>query len=328
MTTSGPVLVTGAAGFIGSHLTEALVEQGMNVRVFAHYNSRGDLAALKDLPSEVMQSVELVWGDLKDADAVRRAAKGAESIFHLGALIGIPYSYRNPRDVVETNVIGTLNALEAARDTEASRLVVVSSSEVYGTAVEVPMSESHPLQGQSPYSASKIGAEKLAESFYLSYGLPVTVVRPFNTYGPRQSDRAVIPTIISQALAGGEIRLGSVIPRRDFSFVTDTAEGLIAASRSDSAVGETINLGTGIDVSVSDVVLKVSELLGRELVVSAEDDRVRPPGSEVGRLQADFSKARQLCGWEPKVSLDEGLRRTIAWIRSNMNRFNPGVYGV
>jgi dTDP-glucose 4,6-dehydratase len=324
----GPVLVTGAGGFIGSHLCEFLVASGVEVRAFLHYNSRNDPGLLADLPADLLTQVDKRFGDLRDADTVRRAAGGVSCIFNLGALIGIPYSYQSPRDVVDTNMVGTLNVLEAARENDVARLIQISTSEVYGTAIYAPIDEKHPLQGQSPYSASKIGAEKLAESFHRSFELPVTVIRPFNNYGPRQSTRALIPTIISQALAGGELRLGSLAPTRDFTFVTDTVRGFTAIAASERALGETVNLGTGSEVSVGDLVALVSRLIGRELAVREEEQRLRPKASEVGRLLCDASKAAELCGWKAEVSLEEGLRRTIEWMKLELDRFQPAVYGV
>ncbi len=324
----GPVLVTGAGGFIGSHLTEHLVASGVEVRAFLHYNSRNDPGLLADVPAGVLAGIDKRFGDLRDSDTVRRAANGTTCIFNLGALIGIPYSYQSPRDVVDTNMIGTLNVLEAARENDVGRVIQISTSEVYGTAIYAPIDEKHPLQGQSPYSASKIGAEKLAESFFRSFELPVTVIRPFNNFGPRQSTRALIPTVISQALAGGELRLGSLAPKRDFTYVADTVRGFTAVAGSDRAVGETINLGTGTEVSIGDVVSMVSELVGRELVVKQDPQRLRPKASEVGRLLCDASKAAELCDWRAEIGLEEGLRRVVEWMAPNLARFEPTVYGV
>ncbi len=324
----GPVLVTGAGGFIGSHLTEHLVAGGVKVRAFLHYNSRNDPGLLADVPAGVLAEVDKHFGDLRDSDTLRRAAAGTSCIFNLGALIGIPYSYQSPRDVVDTNMVGTLNVLEAARENGVSRVIQISTSEVYGTAIYAPIDEKHPLQGQSPYSASKIGAEKLAESFFRSFELPVTVIRPFNTFGPRQSTRALIPTVISQALNGGEVHLGSLAPRRDFTYVADTVRGFTSVAGSEKAVGETINLGTGTEVSIGDVVRMVSKLIGRELVVEEDIQRLRPKDSEVGRLLCDAGKALELCGWKAEIGFEEGLRRTIAWMEPNITRFQPRVYGV
>jgi NAD dependent epimerase/dehydratase len=324
----GPVLVTGAGGFIGSHLTEQLVCRGERVRAFVRYNSRSDRGLLELLPPSILDSVEVVFGDLRDADRVRRAAKGVSAIFHLGAHIGIPYSYTSPRDVVETNVVGTLNVLEAAREQEVERFLHTSTSEVYGTARHVPMDETHPLTAQSPYAGSKIGADKLVESFHLSFGLQATIVRPFNTYGPRQSNRAVIPTIVTQALTGGELRLGSLDPTRDWTFVTDTATAFIAIAEEEATIGETLNLGTGTETSIREVVAIVGRLVGRDLTVQTDSQRIRPTASEVQRLVSDNSRCRQLCGWHPIVSMEEGLGNTVAWMRHQLGRYRTAEYAV
>jgi dTDP-glucose 4,6-dehydratase len=272
--------------------------------------------------------MELVLGDIRDSNCVREAIAGMDVVFHLAALIGIPYSYQAPQSYLHTNVEGTLNVLQAARELGTKRVVCTSTSEVYGTARYVRMDEEHPLQGQSPYSASKIAADKLAESYYLSFGLPVTVARPFNTYGPRQSARAVIPTIISQALLGSEIRLGSVAPTRDFNFVSDTVEGFVSTLSSEQAVGQVINFGTGKEVRIGELVCIIGGLLGKDLKVQTEDQRVRPNASEVGRLCADSAKARNLLGWGPRVALQDGLRQTIDWIQPNLKSFRVGGYTV
>jgi dTDP-glucose 4,6-dehydratase len=324
----GIVLVTGAGGFIGSHLVEELVRRGVQARAFVHYNSRSDIGMLAALPAELMGHYETVFGDLRDGDTVRRATRGASAVFHLGALIGIPYSYRSPRDVVQTNVLGTLNMLEAAREASVARFFQTSTSEVYGTARYVPIDEAHPLQGQSPYSASKIGADHLAESFFNSFNLPVTIVRPFNTYGPRQSARAIIPTIITQALTTGTVRLGSLTPTRDLNFVTDTVAGFLKIAQVPETVGETLNLGTGHETSVGELVEIIGRLAGRELVIEHDPQRVRPAHSEVERLVADATKARSLCAWQPTVSLEDGLCRTIEWLKANLARFRPEAYRV
>ena len=322
------VLVTGAGGFIGSHLTETLVRRGARVRAFLRYNSRGDRGLLDLLPAEMLASVDVRFGDLRDADMVRRVADGVDTIFHLGALIAIPYSYVSPRDVVDTNVGGTLNILEAARTNAVSRVIQTSTSEVYGTAQYVPIDEAHPLQGQSPYAASKIGADQLAESFHRSFDVPVAIVRPFNTYGPRQSARAIVPTIVSQALTGETLRLGSLTPTRDLLYVADTAEGFCAVAECDAAVGRTVNLGTGRAVSIGDLVATVGQVLGRRLDVVEDEQRIRPTRSEVQRLMANASLARQLCGWEARVSLEDGLRLVVEWLRENLARYRPEVYAV
>lgn len=322
------VLVTGAGGFIGSHLVEELVRRGSRVRAFLHYNSRGDRGLLERLPERIVEEIDIVFGDLRDTETVGRAANGVRTLFHLGALIGIPYSYVSPRDVLETNVMGTLNVLEAARQQGVERVIHTSTSEVYGTARYVPIDENHPLQGQSPYSASKIGAEQLAISFHRSFGLGVTVVRPFNTYGPRQSTRAIVPTVITQALSEDRLRLGSTRPTRDLVFVADTAAGFISIAQSDRTRGEVVNIGTGSDISIGELVHRVGVILGRELVVEEDSNRVRPASSEVDRLVADASKCKQLCGWLPAVPLDEGLVRTIEWLRDNLTLYRPRAYAV
>jgi nucleoside-diphosphate-sugar epimerase len=280
------------------------------------------------LEQEVQESIESVAGDLRDADTVRRAFKGADTAFHLGALVGIPYSYASPRDVVDVNLIGTLNVLEAAREAEVRRLVHTSTSEVYGTAQWVPMSEQHPLNAQSPYAASKVAADQLALSFHRSFGLPVTVARPFNTYGPGQTARAIVPTVISQALQGDVLQLGTLSARRDLTYAGDTAQGFLAVASAERAVGEVLNFGTGHDVSVADIVGLVGELLGRELRVEVDERRVRPVASEVERLLSDATKVRETCGWQPTVSLRDGLTRTIEWIREHADRYRPREYAV
>lgn len=322
------VLVTGAGGFIGSHLIERLVREGAHVRAFVRYNSRGDEGLLKLLPREIYRELEVVAGDLRDADAVRAAMQAIETVFHLGALIAIPYSYRHPREVVETNIIGTLNVLMAARDLDVARIVHTSSSEVYGTAQYTPINEQHPLQGQSPYSASKIGADKIAESFHRSFGLPVVTLRPFNTYGPRQSARAVIPTIITQALTCSEIHLGALSPRRDFTFVSDTVEGFFRAGSVPAAIGQELNIGAGECISIEDLVYKIMALIGWELPVMCQEERLRPEQSEVLQLHAEATKARDLLAWEPQVSLTEGLTHTITWISDHLDLYRPGQYEV
>ncbi|HEX3146254.1 MAG TPA: GDP-mannose 4,6-dehydratase [Pyrinomonadaceae bacterium] len=323
-----PVLVTGAAGFIGSHLVEDLVSQGARVRAFVRYTSRGDIGLLRYLTDDLFGKIEIVHGDLRDSSAVHRAMEGSEYVFHLGALIAIPYSYVNPREVVDTNVIGTLNVLEAARLTKPRRVIHTSTSEVYGTAKFVPITEEHPLQGQSPYSASKIGADKIAESYYRSFDTPVVTVRPFNTFGPRQSTRAVIPTIITQALTRREIRLGSLAPTRDFTFVADTARGFICAAEAEGVLGHEINLGTNNEISVGDLAQRIAGLLGEEISIVCEEERLRPGKSEVERLHADNSLAASLMGWTPQVSLDDGLQRTIDWIAEHRDLYRVAGYHV
>ena len=322
------VLVTGAGGFIGSHLTERLAQEGANVRAFIRYNSRGDEGLLSLLPHKIYDRRQVIAGDLRDVEAVRQAVRDADTVFHLGALIAIPYSYIHPREVVETNVMGTLNVLMAAREYGVRRVVHTSTSEVYGTARYVPIDEKHPLQGQSPYSASKIGADKIVQSFQLSFDLPVATLRPFNTYGPRQSARAVIPTIISQALTRDEIHLGALSPMRDFTFVTDTVEGFLKMAQVETAIGEEINIGAGDCISIGELAHKILSLVERDIPIITENQRLRPEKSEVMRLHADNSKAYNLLGWKPQVSLDEGLDHTIAWIREHLDRYRPEIYEV
>lgn len=322
------VLVTGAGGFIGSHLTEALVKAGAKVRVFIRYNSRDGRGNLEDLEPKVLEEIEIIAGDLRDADVIERSVKGCDAVFHLGALVGIPYSYKNPREVVETNIMGTFNVLTAARDHGVERIVHTSTSEVYGSARYVPIDESHPLQGQSPYSASKIGADKLAESYYASYDLPVVTVRPFNCYGPRQSARAVIPTLITQALACEEIRLGNTGTLRDFTFVSDTVEGFIKAALMQAAVGKVVNVGSGQEISIGQLAHLIIKTLGSPAKIVVDESRLRPNRSEVTRLLADNRLAKETLGWEPQVSLEEGIKRTIAWIATHINRFQLGKYQV
>lgn len=321
------VLVTGAAGFIGSHLTEALLRRGDRVRAFIRYNSSNSWGWLDATPPEVRRELEIVRGDLKDAHAVRKAVQGTELVFHLGALIAIPYSYVHPNDFVQTNISGTMHVLQACLDAGA-RVIHTSTSEVYGTARRVPIDEEHPLQGQSPYSASKIGADKMAESFYLSFGLPVTVVRPFNTYGPRQSARAVIPTIISQALSGEKVLLGSLDPSRDLTFVEDTVRGFLLAGDCPSAAGQVLNLGTGRAITIGELARKIIEFVGRPVEIQSDAQRVRPQGSEVMRLLSDPSKAKKTLGWEAAIDLEEGLRRTIDWMKANRDRYKTEIYNL
>ncbi|NLG98582.1 MAG: SDR family NAD(P)-dependent oxidoreductase [Chloroflexi bacterium] len=321
------VLVTGAGGFIGSHLTEQLVRCGANVRAFVRYNSRADPGLLRQAAPEMRREIEIVAGDLRDSSAVQKAVEDVELVFHLGALISIPYSYHHPREVVETNVIGTFNVLMACLDKGISRLIHTSTSEVYGTALRVPIDEEHPLQGQSPYSASKIGADKLVESFFRAYDLPVVTVRPFNTYGPRQSARAVIPTIITQALTQDEIYLGAMDTRRDFTFVSDTVSGFIRAAQAGSSIeGQTFNLGTGTEVTIGEVAQKILEIINRPVRILNDPQRMRPGKSEVMRLVSDNRLAGEALGWQPEVSLDDGLRQTIAWIHQHLDDYRIGVY--
>jgi len=320
------ILVTGAGGFIGSHLVERLMEAGASVRAFIRYNSRADPGLLRMASPETVSRLELIGGDLRDFDAVRKAVEGCEFVFHLGALISIPYSYLHPVEVAGTNFMGTLNILMACRDSGIQRLIHTSTSEVYGTALKPMIDESHPLQGQSPYSASKIGADKLAESFYCAYQLPLVTVRPFNTYGPRQSARAVIPTIITQAIAGNTIHLGNLDAIRDFTYVADTVNGFLCAAIAKDVDGCTFNLGTGDAVSVGDLTAKIIQQVGNHVKVEVDRDRLRPQKSEVKRLLSDNSLARERLGWKPLVSLDDGLEKTISWIRENLNHYRVGTY--
>lgn len=322
------VLVTGATGFIGSHLVETLVNAGVQVRAFAQYNSQNNTGLLEILPENIGKEVEIVWGDVKEMESVKKACDGCAVIFHLASLVGIPYSYLHPQEVVMTNTIGTLNILITSRENEVEKTVITSTSEVYGTAKYVPIDENHPLQGQSPYSASKIAADKLAESFFCAYNLPVATCRPFNTYGPRQSMRAVIPTIITQALTKNEIHLGSVTPTRDLNYVLDTVAGFIRIAESPRSVGEVINIGAGFEISIGDLATKICSLLGKDLPVVSDEKRLRPTKSEVNRLFADNQKAKELLDWAPQVSLDEGLKRTISWIESSLDAFQSDKYYV
>lgn len=322
------LLITGASGFIGSHLVEEMVRRGAQVKAFVHYNSRGDIGLLRYADPQVLSEVELYFGDLKDPDAVRKAMEGTRLVFHLGALIGIPYSYVHPYDVVQTNVIGTLNVLTAARQLELERVIHTSTSEVYGSARYVPIDEAHPLQGQSPYSASKIGADKLAESFHLSFGMPITTVRPFNTYGPRQSTRAVIPTIIVQALTQDVIKLGNLDTTRDFTYVVDTARGFIAAAETEATIGEVFNLGVGEEISIGELANLIIKIVGRDVRIECESARMRPEGSEVNRLLSNNSKARQLTGWAPQFSFEQGLTQTIKWISQHLDIYQAKRYAI
>lgn len=318
-------LVTGAGGFIGSHLAEHLVRAGARTRAFVHYNSLGRRGWLDD--SEVVGDIEVFAGDICDRDSLTAAMSGVDVVFHLASLIAIPYSYSAPESYVRTNVHGTLNVLQAARHAGVERIVHTSTSEVYGTALHVPISEDHPLQGQSPYSASKIGADKIAESMARSFELPVVTVRPFNTYGPRQSARAVIPTIITQCLSGAErLRLGNLQPTRDLNYVSDTVSGFVAAALADGVVGETINIGSGREISIGDLARLIADLTGSSIGVEVDRDRLRPDRSEVDRLLADNARAERLLGWRTEVSLEAGLQSTIEWFRNNLHGYRPDEY--
>jgi NAD dependent epimerase/dehydratase len=320
------VLVTGAGGFIGSHLVEQLVVRGASVRAFVRYNSRADPGLLRMLSSDTQGQVKLIAGDLRDTHAIRRAIEGCQIVFHLGALISIPYSYYHPVEVAETNLVGTLNVLMGCQDSDVERLIHTSSSEVYGTARQVPIDESHPLQGQSPYSASKIGADKLAESFYCAYDMPVVTIRPFNTFGPRQSARAVIPTIITQALTRRTIRLGNLETSRDFTYISDTVEGLLLAAEVNGIEGQTFNLGTGKEISIRDLAQMIIEKVGRNVKITKDPLRLRPEKSEVQRLISNNSMAQQHLGWTPRISFEQGLELTIEWIKDHINLYRAGQY--
>ena len=320
------VLVTGAAGFIGSHLTERLVELGADVRAMVRYSSSGSWGWLDSSP--VKDELDVFAGNICDRGCVQEAMQGCDVVFHLAALIAIPYSYRAPVSYVDTNVGGTLNVLEAARQLETPRIVHTSTSEVYGTALHVPIDEEHPLQGQSPYSATKIGADKLAESYYRSFDIPVVTVRPFNTFGPRQSTRAVIPTIISQCLAEKTVRLGNLDPTRDLNYVANTAEGFVLAATAEAAVGRTINLGSGKEISIGELAELICALVGVPPNIECESERLRPDKSEVDRLLADNTLAKTLLGWEPVVEFEEGLRRTIDWFSQHVEEYRTNVYTV
>jgi dTDP-glucose 4,6-dehydratase len=322
------MLVTGAGGFIGSHLVEHLVAEGARVRAFCRYNGRNDRGALEWLAPEILSEVDVVLGDVRDVESVSEALRDIDTVFHLAAQIAVPYSFANPRDFFETNVLGSLNVAQIARARETNRVVHVSTSEVYGSAQTVPIAEDHPLEPRSPYAASKLAAEKLMTSFYHSYALPAVVVRPFNTYGPRQSARAFIPTVVSHALESSTVRLGALHPTRDLLYVADTVRGLTAAASAPEVAGRVIALGTGRETAVGDVVKRVGDLVGRELVVEQDPQRLRPEGSEVDRLVCDPQLARTALDWRSEVDLDDGLQRTIAWISANSRRFRTGEYVV
>lgn len=318
------VLVTGAGGFIGSHLTERLVQLGARTRAFVHYRATGTWGWLDESPYK--DHLEIVAGDITDRDSVRRAMQGIEIVFHLAALIAIPFSYQAPTAYLRTNVEGSLNVLQAALETGVERVVHTSTSEVYGTARYVPIDESHPLQGQSPYAATKIAADKLAEAFHCSYNLPIAIVRPFNTFGPRQSARAIIPTIIAQALTRDAIKLGNLQPTRDFNYIADTVHGFIRVAESPASIGEVINIGSGREISIERVARMIMQEVGRDLPIIREEERIRPDTSEVNRLLADISKARRLLNWQPRYTLEEGLRMTVEWIHGHLEYYKPDVY--
>lgn len=323
------VLVTGADGFIGSHLTDLLVEQGYDVKAFVFYNSFNRWGWLDTFPKDKLDQIEIFTGDIRDPNGVHEAMRGVEEVFHLAALIAIPFSYHSPDSYVDTNVKGTLNVLQAARKLETSRVLVTSTSEVYGTAKYVPIDEAHPYQGQSPYSATKIGADRLAESFYRSFGTPLTIVRPFNTYGPRQSARAVIPTIITQLLSGKkEIRLGSLTPTRDFNYVKDTVNGFLEISRSEKTIGEEINVATQHEISIGELAEEIIRQINPEARIVCEEQRLRPTNSEVNRLLGSNKKIMELTSWRPQYTLSEGIAETIDWLKDNMDFYKPDVYNI
>jgi NAD dependent epimerase/dehydratase len=325
------ILVTGAGGFIGSHLVETLVREGHDVKAFVHYNSFNSWGWLDHCDQQVKDAIEVFSGDVRDPNGVRTAIKGCEVVFHLAALIGIPYSYHSPDSYVDTNIKGTLNILQAVRDYNVSKMVVTSTSEVYGTAQYVPINEKHPLQGQSPYSASKIGADKIAESFYRSFETPVVIARPFNTYGPRQSARAIIPTIITQILEGKkEIHLGSLHPTRDLNFVTDTCRGFIALAKYDEAMGNEVNIGSGQEISIGELANLIISLMNSKARIVSEDIRKRPEKSEVERLLCNNDMICKLTGWKPEIPLREGIIKTIEWFKKGeyVGKYKSDVYNV
>lgn len=326
---SKKILVTGAEGFIGSHLTEELVKRGYDVRAFILYNSFNNWGWLEDLPDDIMEHVEVFAGDVRDPNGVLEAMKGCDAVFHLAALIAIPFSYHSPDTYVDTNIKGTLNVLQAARKLDLDRVLVTSTSEVYGTAQYVPIDENHPYQGQSPYSATKIGADRLAESFYCSFDLPVTIVRPFNTYGPRQSARAVIPTIITQLLAGKEeIELGSLTPTRDFNYVKDTANGFIDIYESPKTIGEEINIATQQEISIGELAEELIKQINPNARIVCDEERLRPEKSEVNRLLGSNEKILRLTDWQPKYSFEQGLAETIDFLRNNIDRYKTDIYNI
>ncbi|MCI9082429.1 MAG: SDR family NAD(P)-dependent oxidoreductase [Lachnospiraceae bacterium] len=322
-------LVTGADGFIGSHLVETLLEKGYEVRAFVCYNSFGSWGWLDTLPKEKLNHIEIFAGDIRDPNGVREAMKGADQVFHLAALIAIPFSYHSPDSYVDTNIKGTLNVLQAARGLDTEKVMVTSTSEVYGTAQYVPIDEKHPFQSQSPYSASKIGADRLAESFYRSFELPVAIARPFNTYGPRQSARAVIPTIISQLLAGKEeIRLGSLSPTRDFNYVKDTAAGFLAIAESPHTVGQEINIATGQEISIGKLAETIIRQVNPQARIICDEQRLRPEKSEVNRLLGSNARLKELTDWQQRYTFEQGIAETIAWMRENMGRYKADIYAL
>lgn len=323
------ILVTGADGFIGSHLVERLISEGCEVKAFVYYNSFNTWGWLDSLPKEILQEVEVFTGDIRDPNGVREAMKDVNQVFHLAALIAIPFSYHSPDSYVDTNIKGTLNVLQAAKDLKTSRILVTSTSEVYGTAQYVPIDEKHPYQGQSPYSATKIGADRIAESFYRSFDMPITIVRPFNTYGPRQSARAVIPTIITQLLAGKEeIKLGSLTPTRDFNYVKDTANGFIEIAKSDKTIGEEINIATQHEISIGQLAEELIRQINSNAKIICDDQRLRPDKSEVNRLLGSNEKIRRLTKWKPQYTLEQGLSETIEFFKHNLDKYKVDIYNI
>jgi len=326
---SKKVMVTGADGFIGSHLTQQLIREGYDVTAFCLYNSFGQWGWLDTLSKEEKASMNVVLGDVRDPNGVRVAMKGQDTVFHLAALIAIPFSYHSPDTYVDTNVKGTLNILQAARDLDTRRVLVTSTSEVYGTAQYVPIDEKHPYQGQSPYSATKIGADRIAESFYRSFETPVTIVRPFNTYGPRQSARAVIPTIITQLLSGQEeIKLGSLTPTRDFNYVKDTANGFVSIAKHDNTIGRELNIATEKEISIGDLANEMIRQINPNARIICEEQRLRPEKSEVNRLLGTAKELNKLTGWKPNYTFEQGIAETIEWMRANLDRYKPEIYNV
>lgn len=323
------IIVTGADGFIGSHLVEELVKKGEKVRAFSFYNSFNSWGWLDTLPKEIMSEIEVVTGDIRDPNGVRVAMKGCDEVYHLAALIAIPFSYHSPDAYVDTNIKGTLNILQAAKDLNTSRILVTSTSEVYGSARYVPIDENHPFQGQSPYSATKIGADRLAESFYKSFNLPITIVRPFNTYGPRQSARAVIPTIIIQLLSGEEeIRLGSLTPTRDFNYVKDTVNGFIKIAKTDKTIGEEINIATQTEISIGELAEELIRQINPSAKIICEDERLRPEKSEVNRLLGSNQRIKELTDWQPEYTLESGLNKTIEFFKINSDKYKADIYNI
>ncbi len=323
------VLITGSEGFIGSHLTERLLELGADIRAFVLYNSFGRYGWLDDLSKQQLDKLEIFMGDIRDANNVYQAMEDVDIVFHLAALIGIPYSYRSPESYVATNVLGTLNVLQAARKTNIEKFIHTSTSEVYGTALYTPIDEKHPLQGQSPYSASKIGGDMIAESYYRSFDVPVAIIRPFNTYGPRQSARAIIPTIISQIANGKKtISLGSLEPIRDFTFVKDTVDGFIKVAEKDEMIGNLVNIGSGCSTTIGDLSKKIIDLMKADVIIKKEKERIRPKKSEVKNLICDNTKAKCLIGWHPSCSLETGLQQTITFIKNHLEWYRSDIYNI